>query len=261
MTLIRERPVSAPLEETRERRGRAAGGPLNSLEKKMAEWTEISATARERVGKGTARAVRREGRVPAVLYGDKKSPQPLSLDHNELWMQIRTGQFLSTIYLINVDGTTTRAIPRDVQMDPVRDFPLHVDFLRLGEGARIAVEVPVHFINEEESPGLKRGGVLNIVRHTIELRCLAEAIPDSLEADLTGLDIGDTVHVSAIPLPEDVELTITDRDFTVATIAGRMAEIVEEEEEVEGEEEEGLEGEEAEEGEEADGGEEESSEE
>lgn len=213
----------------------------------MAEWTEISATARERVGKGTARATRREGRVPAVIYGDKKPPQPISLEHKELWQQVRTGQFLNTIYMINVGGDATRVIPRDVQMDPVRDFPLHVDFLRLGEGARIAVEVPVSFVNEEESPGLKRGGVLNVVRHAVELRCLAEAIPENLEADLTGLDIGDSLHVSAIKLPEDVELTITDRDFTIVTVAGRMAEeTVEDEEGLEGEEGEEVEGEAAE---------------
>lgn len=223
----------------------------------MAEWTEISATARKHVGKGAARAIRREGRVPAVIYGDKQPPLPVSLEHSELWMQVRTGQFMNTIFTIKVDGEATRVIPRDLQMDPVRDFPVHVDFLRLGVGARITVEVPVHFLNEEELPGLKRGGVLNIVRHTIELRCLAEAIPEGLDGDLTGLDIGDTLHASAIKLPDDVELTITDRDFTVATIAGRMAEIVEEEEEgVEGEEgEEGVEGEEGEEGEEEEGGE------
>lgn len=221
----------------------------------MADWTELGATVRERVGKGTARAIRRQDRVPAVIYGDKKPPQSISLDHNELWMQIRTGHFLSTIYMINVDGESTRVIPRDVQMDRVRDFPIHVDFLRLGKGARIAVEVAVHFINEEESPGLKRGGVLNIVRHAVELRCLAESIPEFLEADLTGYDIGDTLHVSSIKLPEDVELTITDRDFTIATIAGRMAEIVEDEEEgEEGEDSEEGEEDEGEEGEEDEGG-------
>jgi len=210
----------------------------------MVEWTELSATARERVGKGAARGIRREGRVPGVIYGDKKPPEPITMEYKDLWMQLRTGQFLNTIYMINIEGKATRVIPRDVQLDPVRDFPVHVDFLRLGEGARITVEVQVSFINEEESPGLKRGGVLNVVRHTIELRCLAEAIPDQLEADLTGYDIGDTLHVSAIKFPDDVELTITDRDFTVATIAGRMAEIVEDEVEI-------VEGEEGEEGEEA----------
>lgn len=196
----------------------------------MAEWTEISAAARQDIGKGAVGRLRKQGRVPGVIYGDKQPPAPISFDHTELWLHIRTGQFLNTIFTVNVDGGSIRAIPRDVQMDPVRDFPLHVDFLRLGEGARINVEVPVHFINDEESPGLKRGGVLNIVRHAIEVRCVAESIPEFLEADLTGLDIGDTIHASAIPLPENVALTVTDRDFTVATIAGRMAEIREDEE-------------------------------
>lgn len=211
----------------------------------MAEWIEMSATARERVGKGTARAARRQGMVPAVIYGDNKPPVPILVERRELWRHISTGQFLNTLFAIRIDGSAARVIPRDVQLDPVRDFPMHVDFLRLGAGARISVEIPVHFINDEESPGLKRGGVLNIVRHTIELRCLAEAIPEYLEADLTGLDIGDTVHVSAIPLPEDVELTV-DRDFTVATIVGQMAEEPEEEEEEEAEGEEAAEAEEGE---------------
>ncbi|RMF09112.1 MAG: 50S ribosomal protein L25/general stress protein Ctc, partial [Alphaproteobacteria bacterium] len=179
----------------------------------MADTVELTASPRDRVGKGAARGLRREGRVPGVIYGDKKPPEPIVMERKDLWMQIRTGQFLNTIYMLNVGGETTRVIPRDVQFDPVRDFPIHVDFLRLGAGARVTVEVPVAFINESESPGLRRGGVLNVVRHAIELRCLPEAIPEQLEADLTGLEIGDTLHVSAIKLPEDVELTITDRDF------------------------------------------------
>ncbi len=216
----------------------------------MADWTEISALAREGVGKGAARAVRREGRVPAVIYGEKKPPVTISLERKELWQHVRTGQFLNTIYTIKLDGEATQVIPRDLQLDPVRDFPLHVDFLRLGEGAQITVEVPVSFINEDESPGLKRGGVLNIVRHAIELRCAAEAIPEQLELDLAGLDIGDSIHASDISLPKDVELTLTDRDFTVATIAGRMAETAEEDEEaLEGEEAEAAEDEEGEAGE------------
>jgi large subunit ribosomal protein L25 len=216
----------------------------------MAEVSEIKAVARDEFGKGPARATRREGRVPGIIYGDKAEPQAITVDHKELWLQVRKGQFLNTIYMLDVDGKPQRVIPRDIQLHPVRDVPLHVDFLRLGEGATVTVEVPVQFLNEEESPGLKRGGVLNIVRHTIELKCLAEAIPESLNADLTGLDIGDSLHVSAIAFPDGVELTIADRDFTVATIVGRMAEIVEEVEEEE--EEEGLEGEELE-GEEGEG--------
>lgn len=226
----------------------------------MAEAIEIKAVTRDSRGKGAARAARREGRVPAVVYGDNSEPQAVSLDNKDLWQQVRTGQFLNTIYMLDIDGKTQRVIPKDIQLDPVRDKPVHVDFLRLGAGAKVTVEVPVHFLNEEASPGLKRGGVLNIVRHTIELRCVAEAIPEYLEADLTGLDIGDTLHVSAISLPEGVELTIADRDFTVATIVGRMAEVTEEVEEgAEGEEAEGeeAEGEEAEgDADEAEGGEE-----
>ena len=212
----------------------------------MAETIELKAAVRESAGKGAARAIRRQGRVPAVIYGEKKSPETISLESRDLWQQIKTGTFLSTVFTIDLNGDKTRVIPRDLQLDPVRDFPVHVDFLRLGEGASITVEVPVSFINEEESPGLKRGGVLNIVRHAIEVLCPVDAIPERIEADLEGLEIGDSLHISAITLPEGVEPTITDRDFTVATIAGRAAE---EEPEVE-EDEELLEGEELPEGEE-----------
>ena len=223
----------------------------------MAEVIEIKATARTGFGKGASRVTRREGRIPGIIYGDNTDPEAVTLDGKEFWQLARTAQFLNTIYMLDVDGKQQRVIPRDIQLDPVRDVPLHVDFLRLGKGAKVTVEVPVQFLDEEESPGLKRGGVLNIVRHTIELRCVAESIPEQLEASLDGLDIGDSLHVSAIKFPEGVELTISDRDFTVATIVGRMAEIVEEDE-MEGEEGEELEGEEGEEGEgegEAEGGE------
>ncbi|MGI9385513.1 MAG: 50S ribosomal protein L25/general stress protein Ctc [Methyloligellaceae bacterium] len=212
----------------------------------MAETIELKAAARERIGKGAAREVRRQGRVPAVVYGEKKTPEKISLESRELWQQVKTGTFLSTVFTIDLDGSKTRVIPRDLQLDPVRDFPVHVDFLRLGEGASITVEVPVNFLNEEDSPGLKRGGVLNIVRHAIEVLCPVDAIPERIEADLTGLEIGDSIHISAITLPDGVEPTITDRDFTVATIAGRAAE---EEPEVD-EDAELLEGEELPEGEE-----------
>lgn len=215
----------------------------------MAETIELKAAARERVGKGATRDVRRQGRVPGVIYGEKKTPESISLESRELWQQIKTGTFLSTVFTIDLDGNKTRVIPRDLQLDPVRDFPVHVDFLRLGEGASITVEVPVNFINEELSPGLKRGGVLNIVRHAIEVLCPVDAIPERIEADLNDLEIGDSIHISAITLPDGVVPTITDRDFTVATIAGRAAE---EEPEV-AEEEELLEGEELPEGEEGEG--------
>jgi large subunit ribosomal protein L25 len=190
----------------------------------MAEAIELKAWARGRSGKGGARAERREGRVPGTLYGDKQEPQTISVDYRAIDHQIHTGHFQSTIYVLDVEGKKTRVIPRAVQLDPVRDFPIHVDFLRLGKDALVTVEVPVRFLNEAASPGLKRGGVLNIVRHDIPVRCPADAIPDHFEVDLTGLEIGDSVHISALKLPEGVRPTITERDFTVATIVGRAAE-------------------------------------
>ena len=202
----------------------------------MADLTQITASARELVGKGASRAARREGFIPAVIYGDKQPPESINLEYKEIWQQIQTGQFLSTVYMIDVGGSNTRVIPRDDQLDPIRDFPVHVDFLRLSKDARITVSIPVVFQNEEESPGLKRGGVLNIVRHDVEVSCLADSIPGSLIVDLTGLEIGDSVHFSVISLPEGVTATITDRDFTVATISG-AAPTEEEETEIEGVEE------------------------
>jgi len=184
----------------------------------MSAVKQIQAVARDRVGKGAARAVRREGRVPAVIYGAGAAADPVALDFNQTKQLILAGKFLTTIFEIDVDGRKTRAIPRDYQLDPVRDFPIHVDFLRLAEGQRIKVEVPVHFINQEASPGLKRGGMLNVVRHTVELEVAPEDIPEALTADLTGVDIGDSLHISAIRLPEGAKPTITDRDFTVATL-------------------------------------------
>ena len=185
----------------------------------MADIIELEAAVRERVGKGAAREARRQGRVPAVIYGDKKDPEPISLEYKTVHMQVQTGNFLNTLYMLNVEGKKTRVIPRDIQFDPVRDFPMHVDFLRLSKGATITIEVTVSFINEEECPGLKMGGVLNVVRHAIEVTCPADAIPEGFDADLTGLELGDSLHISAITLPDGVAPTITDRDFTVATIA------------------------------------------
>ena len=184
----------------------------------MSEVKQIKAVARDRAGKGAARAVRRQGQVPAVIYGAGQPAQAIALDFNQTKQLIFAGHFLTTVFEIDVDGTKTRAIPRDYQLDPVRDFPIHVDFLRLAEGQKIRVEVPVHFVNQEASPGLKRGGTLNIVRHTIELLVPAEAIPESIDADLTGFNIGDSLHISAIKLPEGARPTIAERDFTVATI-------------------------------------------
>ena len=205
----------------------------------MAEATELKAWARARTGTGGARAERREGRIPGIVYGGKDAPQNIALETKAVTKQIQTGHFQSTIYMLDVDGSKVRVIPRDVQVDPIRDYPIHVDFLRLAKDALVAVDVPVHFLNEAASPGLKRGGVLNIVRHDIPVRCPADRIAEFIEIDLTGLEIGDSIHISAVKLPEGAVPTITDRDFTVATIAGRAAEeeetTEEEAEEIEGE--------------------------
>ncbi|MCC0056363.1 MAG: 50S ribosomal protein L25/general stress protein Ctc [Rhodobiaceae bacterium] len=179
----------------------------------------MQASARDRVGKGAARALRREGLIPAVIYGEKQPAEPIAVSYKEINRRIHSGHFLTQVLDIEVNGKKTRVLPRDFQLDPVRDYPLHVDFLRLGANTKIAVFVPVHFINEEECPGIRRGGVLNIVRHEIELECAADEIPEQIVCDLTGLDVGDSLHISAITLPKGATPTITDRDFTVATIA------------------------------------------
>ncbi len=205
----------------------------------MADNSQLTAQARDRAGKGVARALRREGRVPAVVYGDKKSPDLISLAYNEVNRLWNKGSFMSALLDLEVDGKVQRVIPRDVQLDPVKDFVTHVDFLRLGKGATIAVEVTVNFINEEESPGIKRGGILNVVRHEVELNCPAESIPESIEIDLTGTDIGDSIHISAVKLPDGVTPSITDRDFTIATVAAPAALVSEDNAAEEGEGEEG----------------------
>jgi len=185
----------------------------------MPNIVQLKAAARSRAGKGAARAVRREGRVPGVLYGDKKDAQTISLAYRDLQPHVNTGRFLATLVDLDVDGDVVRAIPRDVQFESVRDFITHVDFLRLGPNARIHVEVPVHFRNQDLSPGIKKGGVLNIVRHEIDLYCPADFIPDEILIDLTGLEIGQSIHASAVKLPENVTPAIRERDFTIATIA------------------------------------------
>ena len=179
----------------------------------------LEAVARDRVGKGAARAVRRQGRVPAVIYGAGQPPEAISLDENRTRHLILAGHFLTTVFDIDVAGRTVQAIPRDFQLDPVKDTPLHVDFLRIAAGQTIAVEVPVHFVNHAAAPGLKEGGTLNVVSHNVGLEVAPNAIPDALEVDLTGLTVGDSIHISAVKLPPGATLTVTDRDFTVATIA------------------------------------------
>jgi large subunit ribosomal protein L25 len=179
---------------------------------------ELSATVREKVGKGAARSVRRQGLVPAVIYGGKQPPVAISLSDREVYFKIHGGGFFTTVATIDVAGEKIRAIPRDYQIDPVTDRPQHVDFLRVVEGSRLTVDVPVQFINEATAPGIRRGGVLNIVRHRISVDCLADQIPEKIVVDLTGLDINDSLHISAVSLPEGVRPTIQ-RDFTIATIA------------------------------------------
>ncbi len=219
----------------------------------MAQATTLTAEARENAGKGAARAVRREGRVPAVIYGNKEDTVLITIDPLELQQQLKGPGFFSRVFEIEVGGKKHRVLARDLQVDPVTDRPIHVDFMRFSATTRLNIDVQVIFENHEESPGLKRGGVLNVVRHTVEMRCKPDGIPESITVDLTGLDIGDSVHISSIELPEDVELVIADRDFTVATIAAPtiLVEVEEEVEDEEGEEgEEGVEGEDGEEGEE-----------
>jgi large subunit ribosomal protein L25 len=184
----------------------------------MSASYELAATAREKVGKGAARATRREGLVPAVIYGGKQPSLAISLADKELDLKVRAGGFFTTLATINVGDEKVRVVPRDYQLDPISDRLVHVDFMRVVPGSRLTVDVPVHFANEGASPGIKRGGVLNIVRHTIAVTCPAEAIPEEIVCDLTDLDINDSLHISAITLPEGVKPTIT-RNFTIATIA------------------------------------------
>ena len=187
----------------------------------MAQVSEIKASARAHAGTGSAREERRHARVPAVIYGNGSAPQNIALPSNELVNLMNRGRFLSTVIEVDVDGAKSRVIPREVQLDPVSGNLVHVDFQRVGADSRIRVNVPVRFVHEALSPGLKRGGVLNIVRHEVEVTCPADAIPDILEFSLAGLEIGRSLHISAIQLPPGVEPTIRDRDFTVATIGGR----------------------------------------
>jgi large subunit ribosomal protein L25 len=183
----------------------------------MATVSEIKATARPQAGKGAARAVRREGRVPGVIYGDNKPPLPIAVELIDLRTRIYAGRFLTTVCDIEIEGTKHRVIPRDFQLDPVKDFPIHVDFLRLGEGASVRVNIPIHVINADQSPGVKRGGTINMVRHAIEVRCPPENIPSAIDVDISGLEINYSRHLSDIQLPPGV--TVIGRpDVTLVTI-------------------------------------------
>jgi large subunit ribosomal protein L25 len=183
----------------------------------MATVSELKATARARAGKGAARAERRSGRVPAVIYGDSKAPVTISLDRKELTQRIHAGRFLTTVYELDVDGAKHRVLPRDFQVDPVRDFPIHVDFLRLGEGALIRVRIPVHVLGAEQSPGVKRGGAVNIVTHAVELEVPADSIPASIDVSVADLEINHSKHLSDVTLPANARL-IGKADQTLVTI-------------------------------------------
>jgi large subunit ribosomal protein L25 len=184
----------------------------------MAETPVLEAVARAGVGKGAARTARREGMVPGVIYGGGEAPLTINIKFNTLLKQLKAGKFLSTLLNVKVDGADNRVICRGVQRDVVKDLPTHVDFLRLGEQTRINLYIPVEFINREKSPGLKRGGVLTVVRPEVELVVTAGDIPSQLVVDLAGTDINDTIHISNIALPEGTRPTITDRDFVIANI-------------------------------------------
>ena len=189
----------------------------------MSEQLTLSAETRERAGKGASRAIRRQGRVPAVIYGDRQEPVAIHVEEKVLVKALSTGHFMNSVVMVDVGGTATRTLPKDVHFHPVTDRPLHVDFFRISEHSQVHVEVPVHFVNEDEAPGITRGGVLNVVRHTLELVCDAASIPEEVVIDLTGFDIGDSIHVSSIALPEGSRSAIGDRDFTIATIVAPSA--------------------------------------
>ncbi|WP_260484329.1 50S ribosomal protein L25/general stress protein Ctc [Sphingomicrobium flavum] len=212
----------------------------------MSDQLTLSAELRERAGKGASRELRREGRVPAVIYGDKKDPLSIHIEGKLLMKMMETGHFMNSVVEVTVDGDKHRTLPKDVQFHPVTSRPIHVDFFRLAKGSTVQVAIPVRFVDEEESPGINRGGVLNVVRHELELICDVATIPDEVVISLDGLDIGDSIHISAVTLPEGTKSAIDDRDFTIAGVtapSSMKSEASEDEEGAEGEEAEAAEGE------------------
>ena len=189
----------------------------------MASNIELDATTRTGTGKGAARQARREGQVPGVVYGGNQDPIPINIQQPRLLKLLKSGGFMSTLITMSIDGKPETVICRNVQRDVVRDLPIHTDFLRLSESSRISLMIPVNFVNEDEAPGIKKGGVLTVVRGEVELRVRASNIPDSIEVDLTGLEVGDVVRISNVNLPEGVRPTITDRDFMIANISAPSA--------------------------------------
>lgn len=184
----------------------------------MSDTVVLKAEARDRVGKGSSRAIRRQGNIPAVIYGDSKDPVGIVLPSKDVSLMLHRGGFMTNILEIDIDGAKHKVLPKDYQLDPVKDFLMHVDFLRVSSKTIVTVNIPVHFDNEEDCPGLKQGGVLNIVRHEVEVNCPAAEIPESFTIDLGEAEVGDTINVSAITMPDNVVPTITDRDFTIVTI-------------------------------------------
>ena len=185
----------------------------------MADTTIINGNLRNSTGKGSARAARRAGRIPAIIFGDKKETISIDIEEREYKKIMNQSGIFSRLLDLSVDGKSNLVLTRDIQFHPVSENPLHVDFLRIGKGSNVNVSVPVSFINEELSPGLKTGGVLNTVRFELELMCPADSIPEKIEINLEGLVVGDTIKISSVNLPDGVSSTITDRDFTIATIA------------------------------------------
>ena len=189
----------------------------------MSDTLVLSAEARDRAGKGASRALRREGRVPAVIYGNNEEPEMVHVEEKLLVKLLGTGHFFNSVVMVEIGGKPVRTLPKDIAFHPVTDRPLHADFLRVSEHAKVHVNVPVIFTNEEAAPGIKRGGVLNIVRHELELICDAAEIPDDVTIDLTGFDVGESIHISHVKLPAGASSAITDRDFTIATIVAPSA--------------------------------------
>jgi large subunit ribosomal protein L25 len=189
----------------------------------MSEQLTLPAETRDRAGKGASRELRNQGRVPAVVYGANQEPLSIHVEEKLLAKMLSTGHFMNSVVMIDAGGQTTRTLPKDVQFHPVSSRPVHVDFFRISEHSKVTVNVPVRFTDEEESPGIKRGAVLNIVKHEIELSCDAAEIPDDVVISLAGLDVGDSIHISSVQLPQGATPTITDRDFTIATIVAPSA--------------------------------------
>ena len=184
----------------------------------MSDQLTLSAELRERAGKGASRALRNAGRVPAVIYGNNEDPAAIHIEEKMLLKALHTGHFMNSVVMIEVGGKQVRTLPKDVAFHPVTDRPLHADFLRIGEHSEVHVNVPVHFTDEDASPGMKRGDVLNIVRHELELVCDAAMIPDEITISLKGLEVGASIHISHVTLPAGARSAITDRDFTIATL-------------------------------------------